>query len=116
VKVRFQADADLNTITVRGVLRRQPDVDFQSADAVPLVAVPDDQVLALAADDNRILVTHDHSTMPRHFAAFVERQTSPGIIVVPQKLPVRVVVEELLLIWHASEAEEWINIVAYLPL
>jgi hypothetical protein len=38
------------------------------------------------------------------------------MIVVPQKLPILAVVEDLLLIWTASEAEEWINRIQVLPL
>jgi hypothetical protein len=38
------------------------------------------------------------------------------VIVIPQKLPIRITVEDLLLIWTASEAEEWINRIQILPL
>jgi hypothetical protein len=47
--VRFQADADLNAEIVAGVLRREPRVDFKTADEVSLRRVPDPEVLALAA-------------------------------------------------------------------
>jgi hypothetical protein len=33
VKVRFQADADFNEDIVKGVLRREPRVDFRTATA-----------------------------------------------------------------------------------
>jgi hypothetical protein len=54
--------------------------------------------------------------MPQHFAEFIQHQQSAGLLIVPQHLPYAIVVEELLLIWAASEAEEWINRIAYLPL
>jgi hypothetical protein len=54
--------------------------------------------------------------MPQHFAAFIQNQPSAGLLIIPQHLSYAVVVEELLLIWVASEAEEWINRIAYLPL
>ena len=47
--VRFQADADLNAEIVAGVLRREPSMDFQTADEANLRRVPDPEVLALAA-------------------------------------------------------------------
>ncbi len=53
--------------------------------------------------------------MPRHFAEFVAAQRSAGVVIVPQKLPVSQAVEELILIWAASEAEEWINRIYVLP-
>ena len=69
--VRFQADADLNAEIIAGVLRREPNIDFQTADAASLRRIPDPEVLALAAQEDRILVTHDRRTMPRHFAEFI---------------------------------------------
>jgi hypothetical protein len=73
-------------------------------------------VLALAAQAGRVLVTHDRKTMPKNFAAFIVHTSSSGVVVIPQKLPVRAAVEDLLLIWTASEAEEWINRIQVLPL
>jgi hypothetical protein len=116
MRVRFQADADLNHIIVKAMLRREPSIDFQTAHAAHLAGVRDQEVLALSAQAGRVLVTHDRKTMPRHFAEFIGQAASHGVIVIPQKLPVRVAVEDLLLIWAASEAEEWINRIQILPL
>ena len=71
MKIRFQADADLNAEIVAGVLRREPGIDFQTADEARLRGLLDPEVLALAAQENRILVTHDRRTMPRHFADYL---------------------------------------------
>ena len=49
MKVRFQADADLNEILVKAVLRREPGIDFQTARTAGLAGVPDKEVLAMAA-------------------------------------------------------------------
>jgi hypothetical protein len=98
VKVRFQADADLNHIIVLAVLRHEPAVDFQSAVAAGLGSLEDASVLRVAARDGRLLVSHDHRTMPRHFAERIAVDTSPALIVVPQHPPPAVVTEDLLLI------------------
>jgi predicted nuclease of predicted toxin-antitoxin system len=103
MKVRFQADADLNTEIVAGVLRREPSIDFQTADEADLRRLPDSEVLALAAEENRILVTHDRRTMPRHFADFIIHHSSPGVFIIAQSVSVRVAIEELLLVWVASK-------------
>ena len=89
MRVRFQADADLNHIIVQATLRREPSIDFQTAHAAGLVGVPDPEVLALAAQAGKVLVTHDRKTMPKHFAEFMGHTISSGVIVIPQKLPVR---------------------------
>lgn len=87
--IRFQADADLNQIIVSAVVRRSPEIDFRTATAAGLAGLKDADVLTLAANDGRILVTHDQATMPKHFGEFIRSATSPGLIVVPQSLAIR---------------------------
>ncbi len=67
MKVRFQADADLNQIIVKATLRLEPGIDFQTAPTAGLAGLRDSEVLALAARQGRILVSHDRKTMPGHF-------------------------------------------------
>ena len=114
--VRFQADADLNTEIVTGLLRRERGIDFRTADEANLRRVSDPEVLTLAAQENRILVTHDRRTMPRHFADFILHHSSPGVLIIAQTVSVRVAIEELLLVWTASESAEWKNLMVQLPL
>ena len=114
--VRFQADANLNQIILLAARRREPALDFQTALQAELSGVNDPEVLARAAHEGRILVTHDRNTMPRHFFTFIATATSAGVLIVPQHLPVAAAVDDLALIWHASEAEEWINKIRSLPL
>ncbi|MEO6165593.1 MAG: DUF5615 family PIN-like protein [Candidatus Binatia bacterium] len=116
MKIRFQADADLNQIILLATVRREPSIDFQTAGVAGLASRTDREVLDIAARDGRLLVTHDQKTMPRHFAEFVTTATSPGLLVIPQHLSIATVVEDLRLIWSLTEAEEWINRVSYLPL
>ena len=115
MKVRFQSDADFNEEIVSGVLRREPAVDFQTAEEAQLRGLPDSEVLARAASEGRILVSHDRRTMPRHFADFIQQRTSPGVVIISQRVSVRRAIEELLLVWEASEGEEWVNLIAELP-
>jgi hypothetical protein len=116
MKVRFQADADFNHVIIRAALRREPSIDFQTAEAANLVGLEDEKVLGNAAGTGRVLVTHDRKTMPGHFADFIAKETSPGVIVVPQKLAISAAVDDLVLIWAASQAEEWIDRIQSLPL
>lgn len=116
MKVRFQADADLNHTIVRAAVRKEPAIDFRSAVDAELRGVADRDVLARAASAGRVLVTHDAKTMPYEFGTFVQRGRSPGLIVVPQHLPVSVAAEELVLVWLATEAAEWTDRICWLPL
>jgi hypothetical protein len=115
VKVRFQADNDLRKAIVRGVVRSEPRIDFNSAQAARLDGVPDPEVLALSAETGRILVSHDFQTIPMHFQQFARARRSPGVLLIRQDLPVGKAVETLLLIWAASESEEWENRICLLP-
>lgn len=92
-------------------------MDFLSANDAELEGLPDPDVLTRAADEDRILVTHDLKTMPHHLGRFLQTgRSSPGVLLVPQYVPVGDVIDELVLIWAASEAEEWKNRILRIPL
>lgn len=116
MKVRFQADADLSQVIVRAVLRLNAEIDFQTAHAANLAGLDDLDVLALAAEQGRVLVSHDRKTMPVHFGRFILERQSPGILIVSRKQPIARIAEDLLLIWTASSPDEWVNRVRSLPL
>jgi hypothetical protein len=114
--IRFLADASLHDAIVSGCLRREPTIDFLSANDANLEGVPDPEVLALAAAEVRILVTSDLKTMPRHFGEFLEAGgSSAGVFLVKQHKPVANVIEALLLVWAASDADEWKNRILEIP-
>jgi len=107
VSIRFLADAELDCAIVPGVRRREPSIDFKSANDAGLEGLPDPQVLELAAAEGRILVSHDTSTMPVHFAARSELGfKSPGVLLALQSAAVGDVIESLLIIWSASREVE----------
>jgi hypothetical protein len=114
-QVRFQADADLKQAIVTGVIRKQPRIEFWSANQAGLEGLKDAEVLALAARQGRVLVTHDRKTMPTEFGQFVLAQQSAGVLVVSQSLPMGEAIDALILIWEASTAEEWSNQLMTLP-
>jgi uncharacterized protein DUF5615 len=116
VKIRFQADADLNEVIIVGVRRREPGVDFRTATDAKLQARTDLEVLEIAARDNRILVSQDFKTMPVAFARFLDEHSSPGVFIVPQSMEFLTAIENLLMIWAASDAAEWSNRICRLPL
>ncbi|MCC6362583.1 MAG: hypothetical protein IT165_03615 [Bryobacterales bacterium] len=84
MEIRFLADVSLNDAIVSGCKRRESAMDFLSANDARLERVPDPK--ALAAEQNRILVSHDFQTMPRHFGDFLQAHGSSPI-------------DELVMIW-----------------
>lgn len=116
MRVKFLADVNFDRRIVDGVLRRESLVDFQTSDEADLSGKNDLEVLETAASLQRILVTHDRKTMPKTFGAFASRSQSFGVLVIPQKLSLRAGIDELLLIWALSDAEEWLNVITSIPL
>src|SRR6266511_2252680 len=114
---RFLADEDLRFEIVLGVRRLEPAVEFPRAIDQGLARATDHEVLEYADTRGLLVVSHDVNTM---MAAAVDRlREGPGIsglFLVPQNRPTRSVAEALLLIWAASEAEEWRDKIVYLPL
>ncbi len=114
--IRFLADADLNHAIVKGCRRHEPSMDFLSANEAKLEGVPDPDVLAIAAKQDRILVTHDRHTMPRHFGAYLMNGgSSPGVFLVSQQVPIGEAIDALVLIWAASDIGEWKNRLVNIP-
>jgi hypothetical protein len=115
MRLRFQADNDLDQRIVVAARRLDPGIDFRTAVAAGLHNVPDPEVLALADAAGRVLVSHDRRTLPGHYRQYTSSRTSPGLIIVSQKLAVGRAAELLHLPWAASEAEEYVNVIYDLP-
>lgn len=65
--LRLLADENFNNNIVRGLLRRRPDLDIVRVQDVGLSQADDPTVLAWAAQEGRILLTHDVTTIT-HYA------------------------------------------------
>jgi|RhiMetdeSRZDD1v2_1073273.scaffolds.fasta_scaffold125097_5 predicted nuclease of predicted toxin-antitoxin system len=116
MRAKFLADANFDLVILVAAKRRELAFDYQTALEAGLIGQQDPGVLAIAAREGRVLLTHDVRTMPQHFASFIGEHTSAGVLLVPQSLTRRHVVEDLLLIWTALEAEEWTDRIMSLPL
>src|SRR4029453_4044049 len=101
MNAKFLADANFDLVILAAAKRREPVFDFQTAQAAGLAGLEDPEVLAVAAREGRVFLAHYFREVPPLFAAFIRAQTSAGVLLVPQSLPRRRVVEDLLLIWVA---------------
>lgn len=116
MSIRFLADADLNQAIVIGALGREAPLDFLTATEAGLEGRSDPDVLEFAASQDRILVSHDTSTMPVHFFDRLRSgRMSPGVFLVRQRASVGQVVEAILLVWSASAPVDWAGQIHYLP-
>ena len=98
MKIKFQADNDLDEDIMRAVKRLEPAIDFQRSPELNLhTGISEPEVLRLCAEENRMLVTHDRHSMPDHFIEFIQQANSPGVFIVSRKLPIGQAAEWLLL-------------------
>jgi predicted nuclease of predicted toxin-antitoxin system len=116
VTVRFLLDEDLHTGIIKGLQAREPAVDILDTKTAGLRTRKDPALLELAAQQDRILVTHDRNTMTRFFMDRIALgKPNPGIFIVPQTSAIGEIIESLLLIWAASQPDEWRDQIVYLP-
>jgi hypothetical protein len=111
------SDENFNGDIVRGLLRRQPDLDLVRVQDVGLSAADDPAILEWAAGAGRIVLTHDRRTVPRF--AYQRLQAGlpmPGVFVVNDGAPVWKMIEELLLAIECGTAEDCKDQVTYFPL
>src|SRR5665213_3448253 len=99
LSIRFQADADIDPEIGRGLRRREASIDFRSAAGVIPDGTPDPEVLQIAAEADRVLVSRDVTTMPGHFARYVTGHESPGLLLILSHRPIGAVIEALLIVW-----------------
>jgi predicted nuclease of predicted toxin-antitoxin system len=82
--LRLAADENVNADIVRGLRRRFPELDLLRVQDVGLSGADDAAVLAWAARERRILLTHDVSTLVGlALKRVADGQPMPGIFAVP---------------------------------
>lgn len=117
VMLSLLSDENFNGDIVRGMFLRQPNLDLLRVQDVGLREVDDPAILAWAAMNGRILLTHDRATMPDFaYDRLVAKEQMAGMFVVNDRMPIRQAIDELILLIDCSEQEEWQGIVLYLPL
>jgi hypothetical protein len=115
--LRLLIDQDLNQVILRGLLLRVPNLDVMTAHQIGLSDASDLDLLAFAAEQTRIVVTHDRRTMPNHAATRIAGGESvAGVIIVSRRLPVSQVINDLEIIVSCSDMDEWENVLKHLPL
>ena len=115
--LRLAADENLNNDLVRGLLRRQPDLDIVRVQDAGLSGADDPTVLAWAAQEGRVLLTHDVSTITKYAYERVRAgQRMPGVFQVSRAVSIALAIEDILLLTECSLDDEWEGQVRYLPL
>ena len=79
--MKFLADENFDNTIIRGLLRRQPNIDIVRVQDVGLSGKDDPTVLEWAAQEKRILMTHDVATITRYaYERVAASKSMPGVI------------------------------------
>ena len=115
--LRLLSDENFRGEILRGLRRRLPDVDVVRVQDVGLAGADDPAILAWAATEGRVLVTHDRNTIPEFAYELIRHGLPmPGVFVVDDDLPAGHAIADLLLAVQCGEAIECHGLITYFPL
>jgi hypothetical protein len=115
--LRLLADENFHGDIVRGLLLRQPDLDLVRVQDVGLAGADDPDVLTWAAENNRIVLTHDRATMSDYaYEQVAAGRAMAGVFILNDRFPVGRAIEEILLMVACTEEAEWSGRAVHLPL
>ncbi|MDL1974641.1 MAG: DUF5615 family PIN-like protein [Deltaproteobacteria bacterium] len=110
-------DENFNNNIVRGLLRRNPDLNIVRIQDVGLSGADDPTILEWAAQEGRVLFTHDVSTITHYAYERVRAgKPMPGVFEISCNIPIGVAIGDILLLAEYSLDDEWEGQVRYLPL
>lgn len=117
MRLSFLADENFNGAIVRGLLRRLPGLDIVTVPDVGVMGADGPTVVEWAANHDRILLTHDITTIPGFVTARVAAGLRmPGVFEVATHSPMAQVIDDLLLLAQVSDSGEWENQIVHVPL
>ena len=115
--LRLLADENFNNDILRGLRRRDTRINIVRVQDTPLYGAEDPLVLSWAAEENRVLLTHDAATITAYAYDRVRAgQSMPGVVEVNRSVPLRQAIDDILLLVQGSFPNEWEGQVLYLPL
>lgn len=114
--LKFAADENFNNDIVRGVRRRNAAIDIVRVQDEGLSGEVDPLVLEWAAQNGRLVLTHDVSTMTRYAYDRVRTgQPMPGIVEASRDVPIGKAIEDIVILAECSREGEWEGQIIYLP-
>jgi hypothetical protein len=104
----FVADENFNNTIVRGLLRRNPNVDIVRVQDVGLSGADDPTILEWAAQESRLLLTPDIATVTNFAYERIQAGKSmQGVFDVNRSVAIGQAIEDFLLLYECSLEGEW---------
>ena len=115
--IRLLTDEDFTGGIITGVRRRLPSLDIVRVQDVGLRSFRDELILEYAAVEDRIVLSHDFSTMKEHAAARIRMdKPMPGLFLIRQGMAIGRAVDEIVIVAECTDHEDWNSIIQHLPL
>jgi hypothetical protein len=115
--LKLLSDENFNGDILRGLFRQRPDLDVVRVQDVGLLASSDHDILAWAANEDRIVLTHDRETLPKESYDRVKAGLRmPGVFLVSDTMPHGQAIDEILLAVDCLTNDECRNFVRFFPL
>ncbi len=115
--MRLLADENFNGDVLRGLFRIEPKLDIVRVQDTEVYQASDPVVLAYAAHENRILLTHDVRTVTKYAYDRVRAgQAMPGVIELDIDLSIGQAIEEILIVLLTSQPDQLANRIIFVPL
>jgi hypothetical protein len=117
--VKFLCDEDVKTALVACMGRLDPGMEIVAIGQpdVPTKGTLDPDLLLWAEKEGFALLTRDKNTMPGHVRDHLAGgHHSWGVFMLRDHRPWREITEDLLAIWSASSAEEWVDQIIWIPM
>ena len=112
---RFLADENLESYLLEALRERLPSVDITSVRAVGLTATDDRMILEWAAENDRIIVTREVSSMTAYANARIRAGvTMPGMVVIQSSTPVGDILDALEDLALYSLEGEWEGLILFI--
>jgi predicted nuclease of predicted toxin-antitoxin system len=111
------ADENFPGPVLRGLAKIRPTIDIVRIQDVGLMAMDDPFILAWAALNGRIVLSHDRATFPDFaYDRIRTGEKMAGVFIFRRQLPFRQIIEELLIVDECTNTEDWSGQVVYFPL
>lgn len=115
--MRFLADQNFNGRILRGFKERHPEFDCVRTQDFGLGDFSDPELLTWAADESRVVLTHDARTFPQFaYERMASGEKMSGVIVVDDQMPIGKAIEDLEIVVFCNLENEWENNVTRIPL
>jgi hypothetical protein len=115
--MRFAADENFNGRILERLYQLFEDLDIVRVQDTDFYSAPDPAVLNWAAQEERIILTHDVQTLVNDaYERIKQGLPMPGVVLVPNTLAIQLAVNDLEIAIGAGQPEDFKDRVTFIPL